>query len=179
VVVVDRSGVVVWMNETARRLMAGRRGPEVEPSGRVSAGAPALTKRLHQAIERAADSSPAGTSCDALALGSGRRPFFVVVAPAHDANQSGAAHRALLFLADAGATPVAWRGLQLLWGLTDREAGVAALLARGLDPRQIAAELDRSYETVRSHLKALRAKTGTKREGQLVRALLLAGMVKI
>ena len=49
---------------------------------------------------------------------------------------------------------------QLLEGLTRREMDVAAVLAEGLSYRDIADELSISEATVRSHVKAILAKTG-------------------
>lgn len=58
--------------------------------------------------------------------------------------------------------------LQRLFGLTAAEARVLALLLDDCRPREIADELHLSITTVRSHLKALFAKTGTHRQSELV-----------
>lgn len=68
--------------------------------------------------------------------------------------------------------PAAPRGtlapLQRLFGVTPAEARVLALLLDDCRPREIARQLDVSITTVRSHLKALFAKTGTRRQSELV-----------
>ncbi len=67
--------------------------------------------------------------------------------------------------AAAGGTLVA---LQRLFDLTSAEARVLALLLDDCRPREIAGELGISITTVRSHLQALFAKTGTRRQSELV-----------
>jgi DNA-binding CsgD family transcriptional regulator len=58
--------------------------------------------------------------------------------------------------------------LQRLFGLTAAEARVLALLLDDCRPREIADELSISITTVRSHLQSLFAKTGTRRQSELV-----------
>ena len=60
-----------------------------------------------------------------------------------------------------------------LFDLTPAEAKIARGIASGLDLRQLAAELALSRETVRSQLKAVLAKTGTRRQAEL--GVMLAG----
>lgn len=60
------------------------------------------------------------------------------------------------------------------FGLTDREAEVASLLARGLDIAAIASALAIRPETARTYLKDALEKTGTHRQAEL--AALLAGL---
>lgn len=65
--------------------------------------------------------------------------------------------------------------LRELHGLTATEAKVLGRLTDGMRLSEIAAELDISIETVRSHLKALFGKTGTSRQAELIRYTLLGG----
>jgi len=58
--------------------------------------------------------------------------------------------------------------MQRLFGLTAGEARVLALLLDDCRPREIADELKISITTVRTHLKALFAKTGTRRQSELI-----------
>jgi DNA-binding CsgD family transcriptional regulator len=57
------------------------------------------------------------------------------------------------------------------YGVTDREAEVVFLLARGLATKEIAAELCISAHTVNDHLKVIFAKTGVSSRGELVARL--------
>lgn len=58
-----------------------------------------------------------------------------------------------------------------LFGLTEREVEVAALLAEGLSLVEIAGVLRIQPGTVRNHLKSVFEKTGTSRQGELVALL--------
>ena len=58
--------------------------------------------------------------------------------------------------------------LRDLYGLTRTEARIASLLANGRSIREIGDELELAYETVRSVVKSVFAKTGVRRQGELV-----------
>jgi DNA-binding CsgD family transcriptional regulator len=58
-----------------------------------------------------------------------------------------------------------------LYGLTPAEAKVAALIVRGMSARQAAESLGISYNTIKSHLKGVFAKTGTNGQGDLIRLI--------
>jgi DNA-binding CsgD family transcriptional regulator len=58
-----------------------------------------------------------------------------------------------------------------LYGLTAAEAKVAAVIVRGRSGRQAAEELNVSYNTIKSHLKRIFIKTGTGRQGDLIRLI--------
>lgn len=57
------------------------------------------------------------------------------------------------------------------FGLTPAEARVAVLLANGLNAEQIAAERNASLLTVRTQIRSILAKTGVRRQPELVRML--------
>ncbi|MCI3135241.1 helix-turn-helix domain-containing protein [Phenylobacterium aquaticum] len=58
-----------------------------------------------------------------------------------------------------------------LFGLTDREADVAALLGEGASLDDAARRLEISEHTVRQHLKAVFGKVGVSRQAELVRII--------
>ncbi len=68
--------------------------------------------------------------------------------------------------------------LRQLYKLTPAESRLAALLAQGLRLEDVAADLDVSLNTVRTHLKRIFSKTGTDRQAELVR-LILSGPARI
>jgi DNA-binding CsgD family transcriptional regulator len=79
------------------------------------------------------------------------------------------ADAAVVMLVDPPAAPGGTlASLQRLFGLTSAEGRVLALLLDDCRPREIAEELNLSITTVRSHLKALFAKTETRRQSELV-----------
>ena len=61
--------------------------------------------------------------------------------------------------------------LRRLFALTPQEATVARLLMEGSSPRQIAEISGLTYETTRSYVKKVLAKTGTQRQSQLISLL--------
>lgn len=80
---------------------------------------------------------------------------------------------AVLFITDPGRpqeTPVEL--LQRLFGLTPAEAKVVELLVAGNSVAEIAENLEISQHTVREHLSVAFEKTGTQRQGQLIKRIL-------
>jgi DNA-binding CsgD family transcriptional regulator len=63
-------------------------------------------------------------------------------------------------------------GVTRMYGLTRGEAKLTLALLNGNSLKQIADCLGISYETTRTHLKRILSKTGTRRQGELVRLLL-------
>jgi DNA-binding CsgD family transcriptional regulator len=59
--------------------------------------------------------------------------------------------------------------MQRLFGLTDAEGRVMQIAGSGTPPRDIAATLGKSYETVRTHLKSVYRKTGVASQAELSR----------
>jgi DNA-binding CsgD family transcriptional regulator len=57
------------------------------------------------------------------------------------------------------------------YGLTEREAEIVMLIARGLATKDIAAELSLSAHTIRDHIKAIFGKAGVSTRGELVARL--------
>ena len=108
---------------------------------------------------------------------SGRRPFRVLITPIHGAVFSHLTPQpgAVVFIVDPDGqfeTPV--QMLTQLFALSGAEARLAAMLLEDLSLREAAAELGVSLNTVRTQLKKLFEKTGTRRQGALIRALLLS-----
>lgn len=66
--------------------------------------------------------------------------------------------------------------LRHLYGLTPSEAEVAVAVSRGLSGTEVCSELNIRYNTLKTHLKRVYAKTQTRRQSDLVR--LLAGGVR-
>ena len=62
--------------------------------------------------------------------------------------------------------------LKIVYGLTPAESRIADLISKGYAPREIANRLGVTFNTVRSQLKTVYAKTNVKRQSELVRLLL-------
>jgi DNA-binding CsgD family transcriptional regulator len=68
--------------------------------------------------------------------------------------------------------------MRALYGLTPAEARLADLLLEGCEVREAADRLRTTLETARFHLKRVLAKTGTRRQTELMRLMLsLPGVV--
>ncbi len=84
--------------------------------------------------------------------------------------------RVVIYLSDPDASlPISPDTLEQVYGLTDAEAKVAICLANGLEMDAIAEVNGISVNTVRTQVKRVYAKTGVKRQAELVR-LLLSGV---
>ncbi|KHL15091.1 UNVERIFIED_CONTAM: LuxR family transcriptional regulator [Mumia flava] len=87
---------------------------------------------------------------------------------------SGVAERALSYVSSPGPSTT---GLRATAGLTDREAEVLALVARGLDNAAIARALVLSDKTVRNHVSNVITKLGVRDRAAAVAAARDAGIV--
>jgi DNA-binding CsgD family transcriptional regulator len=80
---------------------------------------------------------------------------------------------ALVFISDPESRPKPRAALmRALYGLTPAEARLADLLLEGLEVREIAERVGTTLETARSHLKRVLAKTGARRQVELMRLML-------
>jgi DNA-binding CsgD family transcriptional regulator len=106
-----------------------------------------------------------------------RPSFHVLVTPLHLRAILPSAQQpaAVAFISDPEGqfdTPV--QALGHLFALSHAEARLAAVLVKGCSLREAAEELGVSLSTVRTHLKKLFEKTGTKRQSALIRAILMS-----
>ena len=81
------------------------------------------------------------------------------------------AHSALLLHDYQRTLPISTDLLSQVYGLTPMEAQVAAAVGNGMDISEIAKSNNTTNHTVRSQLKAVFHKTGTRRQAELVRLL--------
>jgi DNA-binding CsgD family transcriptional regulator len=142
-----------------RRLVADDRGSQAAID-RAVAGAVARPGRLGVA---------------ALTNLAGRRYLLQVHPVPGRARDVFASATALALLIERDRAPAALRPdfawIRTAYGLTEREAMVAALLAEGLDIEAIAVRLRIQASTARSYLKAALQKTGARRQAELVALL--------
>jgi DNA-binding CsgD family transcriptional regulator/PAS domain-containing protein len=180
VILLDAQGRIVDANAAARRLLRSADGILEDRDGSLRAARPDLTRRLRKLVSQAAGiavgSAEALGGALTLARPSGLRSLQLLVAPL-----SGAEGRRWLRARASVAVFVTdpERQLELpeprvqrLLGLTRTEARVAIALAGGASPREIAERLGVQANTVHWHLKQIYAKTGTRRQAELVRLLL-------
>lgn len=171
-ILLDADCRVLEMNATARRILDGS-GADlwIEAGCLQSSEEFALT----QLIKRASRGCPFITTVNGSDGSRRRKPLYLLAAPAAGDGvclRTSHAEVALIVIDFELELAANAEMLRHLFGLTRRECAIAAILMNGRGPSSIAAELHITTNTVRAHLKTLMSKTGTNRQGELVRLLL-------
>ena len=179
IMLLDADGSVVACNRAADISVENARGLDVH-NGRPITHDRDENDQLQRLIREAIapDSSPSIDSANALHVsrkaGGGRLPLLVspLMAPRTDHDGIGAV--AVILLADPTvASPTASiQILRTLYGLTRAEADLTQLLTQGLSLEAVAERRRVTLNTTRSQLKHVFAKTGAKRQSDLVRIVL-------
>ena len=173
--ITDRFGRPRYMNPSAEALLRSGRGVKLQ-SERLVAEDAETTRMIHGAVFDAALATGIpgeGRHVIPIRGRNGTAPLVVAVSPLDPAVQGSEPTTeplAVVFLLDPEAR---YEGdveaLERLYGLTRAEAEVMQAIAGGRRMQDIARESGRSVETLRSHLKAVYAKTGVDRQADLVR----------
>jgi len=188
VILLDATGRPTFINGRAARIVADNDGLGADPAG-MTASSPAETRALKAAIAATASMTPAMAMTGATARPpenvapnrlylerpSGLTPLVVTVVALEGLDDGGTQEppRAALFVVDPAApVRIDTRGLGTAYGLTPREASIAALLSRGADLVQAARALGIGVSSAREYLKRALDKTGTRRQANLVRLVL-------
>jgi DNA-binding CsgD family transcriptional regulator len=176
VVFLSAEGEIVLMNRSAAALVAERDGL-VASRGGLRAERDAEASWLEKTIRQAASKSNGnGLSAGGTVLVSRRErpPLQILVSPIlKSVVQTSQPIAAVAFVHDPlRRQRPAQEVLRALYGLTPAECRVALLLADGHAPRKIADMVGVTDNTVRSQIKSIFAKTGVKRQAELIRLLL-------
>ncbi len=170
---VDRSGRVKRMSVAAQRFVSEESALDIT-GGLLRARDPVRNlqlQRLYATVLTGCEAPPALMLGDA---GSSRR-FAVTVSPAGERSRAMLSSEPLMLVAVSDAPPAAL-GMELdaraRFGLTPAEGRLAAAIAEGCSLRDAADQIGVSVHTVRAQLGAVFAKTGTRRQADLVRLLL-------
>lgn len=181
VVVLDRQARVCWMNGLAEATIAGGDVLKIERQ-RLRACKAADRRTLDKAIAAVVATSLGGRLASPAELALARRaspvPCSVSVMPLPVEPLSSFAARpaAAVLIRDPVLLPGPSETLLAeLFGLTGREAQLAAVLVDGLALRQAADRLDMAYNTARNHLRGIFAKTGAGSQVELMRLLAKLG----
>jgi DNA-binding CsgD family transcriptional regulator len=169
VILVDGACQPHFVNHRAAHQLAERDGLVLAPGG-LAGMSPGETARLRAVVARAlAGPALRGATGSAqrllIARPSSQPPWLLSVVPiAHCDTPGGvSACRAAIFIAESDVRrQVDTVVIADCFSLTAREAAVAALIADGLTPRQIGTTLGIRVGTVRTHLKSVFDKTGTR-----------------
>jgi DNA-binding CsgD family transcriptional regulator/PAS domain-containing protein len=180
VVLCDQSGAPVIVNGAASEILARSDGLVVR-RGKLTTRRQCETDALESLIVGAASTAGGrGDSCGgalSVSRASGSRPLSVFVAPMR-ASSTVPGHRriaAALFISDPESVVLTnEERLLQLFGLTRAEGRLAAKIAEGRSLEEAAAMLNITTQTARGYIKRILSKTGTKRQVELVRLLLLS-----
>jgi DNA-binding CsgD family transcriptional regulator len=175
---VSTAGNVLHMNELAVTLLHKGDGLRLEGTS-LTAWSPKDRERLSLLI---AGTASASTKPAHIAQGGAlpisrpgaQHPLHVSVLPVPERSRSIVGIPcALVFVTDPDASPKSRADcMRMLYGLTPTESRLADLLLEGLEVRGIADRLGITIETARFHLKRVLAKTGTRRQTELMRLML-------
>lgn len=179
----DAKRRVVVQNSAAERIVAAgdgfgvdRNGPAVDDARENAT----LQRRIADALEANVGAELSAAAFVSVSRPSGERSYAVMVTPLL-APPDGVEGQAVVavFVADPSASVAAGaEALVELYQLTHSEAELVRLLAGGMSLEEAAERRGVSLNTARSHLKHAFAKTGTSRQGELVR-LIISGVGQI
>ena len=171
----DEFGRLSHTNRSADALLSGRRALWVEHGHLVTRDAE-TTRNLNLELSKALRASQ-GEAAELNGVVSlarrGRMPLVLMLAPMRFKGEVRMHGAALLFVFDPEATPsITADMVRQLFGLSRKEAELAAALCSGKTLDDLAAERGTSINTVRTQLKSVFNKTGTSRQADLVSLLL-------
>jgi DNA-binding CsgD family transcriptional regulator len=171
-VLANRAARPVFVNRAAREILNGNCGVWLRTRGLVALRQED-NSRLQKLIARAATSPPSGGE---MAIFRERgQPLLILVTPIQPRYEAPLPLQTAVavWISDPNRKTMSRaKRIQTLFGLTRAEASIAAELAQGLSPYEIADMLEISRHTVRNHLKNIFEKTGAHRQGDLVRLVL-------
>jgi DNA-binding CsgD family transcriptional regulator len=180
---IDERGRTTFVNRAADELLEGRDGLFLE-RGALRCADAEEHKRLRAAITGAGELGSRRGAGDGANLKisrpSGKRAFQVAVVPVrHGGSRGEPTGRVVVFIGDPERdTANKARALRELFDLTSAEGQVAEAISRGDSLPEIAGRLRIGYSTVRTHLARVLAKTGARRQSDLVRLLLSVPAVR-
>jgi DNA-binding CsgD family transcriptional regulator len=179
VVIVDSTHRILFANAAAERLLE-RAHPLHVRDGKLFTRHGPMASKLTKLIGLATSADLGCRSAGAMSmLGNGPIPLSIVVTPVGEMEGTFAPIRdpcAMILISDTSrstAAQAAPQDLRDVFALTPTEAAIASRLADGQGVKTIAKGMGTSVSTVRTHLHRLFNKTGTRRQADLVRLVLL------
>jgi DNA-binding CsgD family transcriptional regulator len=169
----DEHGRVIRHTDAANKLISKRDGLDIS-GGKLRTldrgDEPAFQSMIRQAI----DAVPARSGAMRLTRPSGKLPLIAICYPLVRSSRMLAPVEAaaLITIIDPNMRPMAPKALyREAFGLTAREAELAALLMSGHSVDSAAASLGMAMPTVRTHMRRLFEKTATSGQAALIRLL--------
>lgn len=178
VFVIDSEHKVIWMNRHGRALVDSRNGLTLI-NGKLRGDTTAQTREIDEILDRTGSRRAQNDSgrlvlAQAIARRSASRPLRLVAKAAGGGGAGGTGGPlSIVYVGDDDSYPVMRPELLgPLFGLTPTEARVAARVADGLSPDEVAGDLKLGTGTVRWHVKRIMARVETGRQAELVRLVL-------
>jgi DNA-binding CsgD family transcriptional regulator len=175
----NRAGSILFANDAADRLVKEGKVAALR-NGLLSLPPEKAQKQFVKALKDVGGVDGSGHARAASFRSpnrSGDGAVLVLVKSAGDAKPRLGSHEpaAAVYLIDPRSSDQVDRGdLEILFELTPAESSLAALIAERKTLKQAAAETGVSMNTVRTHLKHILAKTGCRRQAELVALVLRA-----
>jgi PAS domain-containing protein/DNA-binding CsgD family transcriptional regulator len=178
VVIADATGRALIVNRAAAEMAAANDGLLLR-DGRLAAArteeTAALTRHIAEAVRTAGRREGEAGGSLRISRPSGRQPFALLIAPLSPDVALASAHQepaALILITDLERQPkVLGRRLVELFGLSPAEACLAVALAAGKRLEDVAEERGVRMPTLRTQLRAILDKTGTRRQTDLMRLI--------
>lgn len=177
--VLDEAGNVLQLNVVARALLEQADGLKLVGS-RLEASYPSDNRELYRFIRYAAESraslaaEPVSAALS-IARPSGQVGLGVVIEPVRNSGwvEGHGQPVVMVYVRDAmGGVQMSSQLAQELFSFTPAETTLALQLANGLSLEEAAEKLGITRNTGRAHLRSIFAKTGIKRQAELVKLLL-------
>lgn len=172
VLLLDGSGRVVWMNRAARSLVEN---PDVLSldRGTLVAATESDSTRLRQAVQACASPLPDALPQRIELRRTAGPPLILFVTPITP-DSLGISHAVCMVVirGDDRSDEDQIAKLRRLWGLTAAESALACALSEGKTLQEIAADRSVTVETVRTQVKRVFLKTGTRRQAEIIRLVL-------
>lgn len=172
-VLLDADRRVIGMNEEAEHLF--RQSPEISlVRSRLALADQADQKHMDALFRSVVQGTGENAYGVMTAGGKGRTPVSIMLRRSRQPAATGdrGSIAAIAYLKDPTA-PVQPRAsaVAALFGLKPTEARLAAALAQGADAREAAVRLGMTEQTVRTYVKRILQKTGTRRQAELVQLI--------
>lgn len=175
--VVGRSGNVIFANNGARHIIAAGDGLGKDREDRLKGSIEEDNQRLQNMLQ-AMDGQSTGPRSDVLlqiTRPSGLRPLELFISPVSAGEFNGVSEDpvAIVLVTDPeGSVTPRDEILSQMFGMTAAEARIASLLAEGNSINKVCAMLKIKPNTARTHLKRIFSKTETRRQSELVKLIL-------
>ena len=183
VFILSTTGHTILRNREADRILDLEDGLSLDRSGQPQPARETERRALRDAILKAAATARAegGRAETLLALPriSGGDPFLAEVVPIRDRSgelDNGFTGAMMLVIDPMRTNVVSTEGMRELYNLTGAESDILRLIAEGLGTDDIVDTQNLTRETVRTYVKRILEKTGTKNRIQLVRLVLTVNL---